>query len=94
MSTNHGPVIQKPISEIAKYLKDLIPANIPETYALKPMFENVASEEDIRNGVVAFRDFLYLFCDHLISDGHLYFKLKKIRRMRQTIRFYIVLQTY
>lgn len=77
MSTYHGPVTQKSISEIAKYLKNLIPANIPETYALKPMFENVASEEDIRNGVVAYRDFLYLFCDRLISDGHLYFKLKK-----------------
>ena len=78
MSTYHGgPVTQKPISEIAKYIKNLIPANIPETYTLKPMFENVASEEDIRNGVIAFRDFLYLFCDCLISDGHLYFKLKK-----------------
>ncbi len=77
MSTYHGPVTQKTISEIAKYIKNLIPANIPETYALKPMFENVASEEDIRNGVIVFRDFLYLFCDRLISDGHLYFKLKK-----------------
>lgn len=78
MSTYHGgPVTQKPISEIAKYIKNLIPANIPETYVLKPMFENVASEEDIRNGVIAFRDFLYLFCDLLISDGHLYFKLQK-----------------
>jgi len=46
MSTYHGgPVTQKPISEIAKYIKNLIPANIPETYALKPMFENVASEK-------------------------------------------------
>ncbi|AOT70588.1 hypothetical protein [Geosporobacter ferrireducens] len=78
MSTYHGgPVTQKPISEIAKYIKNLIPANIPETYALKPMFENVASEENIRNGVIAFRDFLYLFCDRLISDGHLYVKPQK-----------------
>lgn len=77
MSTYHGPVTQKPISEIAKYIKNLIPANIPETYTLKPMFENVAGEENIRNGVIAFRDFLYLFCDRLISDGHLYVKPQK-----------------
>lgn len=75
MSTNHGgPVTQKPIGEIARYIKNLIPANIPDTYAVKPMFKSVASEENIRNGVVAFRDFLYLFCDRLISDGHLYVK--------------------
>lgn len=77
MNTDHGPVTQKSISEIAKYLKDLVPAKIPESYLVKPMFKNVASEEDIRNGVVAFRDFLYSFCDCLISDGHLFFKLKK-----------------
>lgn len=78
MSNYHGgPITQKPISEIAKLLKNLIPANIPETYELKPMFKNVASEEEIRKGVIAFKDFLYLFCDHLISDGHLYVKLQK-----------------
>lgn len=78
MSTNHGgPVTQKPISEIAKYIKNLIPTSIPETYALKPMFRNIASEENIRKGVIAFREFLYLFCDRLISDGHLYVKLQK-----------------
>lgn len=93
MSTNHGEILmQKPISEYARYIKNLIPANIPETYTLKPMFENVAKEENIRNGVIAFRDFIYLFCDHLISDGHLYAKPKK-RRTRQIIRFYIILIT-
>lgn len=78
MSMNHGgPVTQKPISEMAKYIKTLIPVNIPKNFALKPMFENVASEENIRNGVIAFRDFLHLFCDCLISDGHLYAKPQK-----------------
>jgi len=78
MSTQHGgPITLKPISEVAKFHKKLIPANIPEIYALKPMFVNVANEENIRNGVVAFRDFLYLFCNRLISDGHLYAKPPK-----------------
>jgi len=80
MSANHGDIVtQKPINEYAKYIKNLIPANIPKTYALKPMFENVASEENIRNGVIAFRDFLYLFCDRLISEGHLYAKPQKTK---------------
>jgi len=77
MTTNHGPVTQKSISEIAKYLKNLIPANIPETYELKPIFDSVASEENIRNGVIAYRDYLHLFCDNLISEGNSFFKLKK-----------------
>lgn len=78
MSTQHGgPVILKPISEFAEYLKNLIPATIPENYAIKPLFESIANEETLRNGVIAFRDFLYSFCGHLVSDGHLYIKPKK-----------------
>jgi hypothetical protein len=73
MSTHHsGTVTLKPVSEMAKYLKNLIPANIPETYALKPIFKKVANEENIRKGVIAFRDFLFLLCEFLIKDGHLY----------------------
>ena len=75
MSTH--PVTLKPISEVAEYLKNLIPASIPERYALKPMFESVASEESIRSGIAAFRDFFYLLFDRLISDGHLYAKPPK-----------------
>jgi hypothetical protein len=78
MSTHHGGVITlKPISEVAKFKKNLIPANIPEIYTLKPMFKKVANEKDIRNGVIAFRDFLYIFCDRLTSDGHLFTKSYK-----------------
>ncbi|MCL2557020.1 MAG: hypothetical protein FWE09_00915 [Treponema sp.] len=70
-------VTLKPISEVAKYKRNLIPANIPEIYALKPIFKKIASEENIRNGVLAFRSFVYLFCDRLITDGHLYAKPPK-----------------
>jgi hypothetical protein len=73
MSTYHE-VILKPIDAVAAYKKNMIPANIPEKYALKPMFEHVASETSIRNGVIAFRDFLYRFCDLLLSDGQFYAK--------------------
>ena len=82
MSTNHGETImQKPISEYAKYFKKLLPMNIPETYAIKPMFNNIASDENIRSGVIAFRDFLHLFFDRLISEGHLYAKPQKTKNL-------------
>jgi len=78
MSTQHGGVVNlKPISEVAKFLKSLIPVNIPETYAIKPMFEKNAKAEDIRDGVKAFRDFLFLLCDNLILHGPLYAKPPK-----------------
>jgi len=78
MSAHHdGATALKPIGEVARFQKNLVPADIPKAYALKPMFKNIASEENIRNGVVAFRDFLYLFFDRLISDGHLYAKPPK-----------------
>ena len=82
MSSDHGEtVIQKPINEYALYIKNMMPANIPETYALKPMFENISGEENIRKGIIAFRDYLYLFCDRLISDGHLYSKPRKTKNL-------------
>ena len=73
MSTHHK-VTLKPINEVAKFMKNLIPTNIPEIYALNPVLSNIASDESIRSGVIAFRDFLYSFFDRLMLDGHLYAK--------------------
>ena len=88
MSSSHGEtVMQKPINEYALYLKSLIPKNIPKIYALNPMFENVADEENIRNGIIAFRDYLYLFCERLISDGHLYSKPRKTKNLEDYLSF-------
>ena len=70
-------VTLKPIHEVAKYKKAQIPANIPETYAIKPIYENIANAEEIRSGVVAFRDFLYTLFDRLATDGHDYAKPPK-----------------
>ena len=67
----------KPIDEVAVFMKNLIPTDIPEVYALKPVFESVANEDCIRKGVIAFRDFLCSLFDRLISDGHLYAKAPK-----------------
>ena len=82
MSTNHDEMeMQKPIGEYAKYIKNLLPVNIPEVYALKPIFKDVASEKNICKGIIAFRDFLYLFCDRLVSDGHLFAKPQKTKNL-------------
>jgi len=77
MSDSHGPVVLKSIEEIAEFKRNLVPVNIPEDYLLKTRFTDVASEGYIRNGIVAFRDFLYLFFDRLISDGNVYMKPPK-----------------
>lgn len=74
---DHGPVIVLSINELASYLRNMIPASIPESYKLKERFAGVADEATIRQGVLAFRNFLYVFCDYLISDGHDYFKPRK-----------------
>ncbi len=64
--------MQHTISDMARYIKNIIPSNIPETYAIKEMFKQISTEENIRNGITAFRDFLYLICDRLIDDGSIY----------------------
>lgn len=66
--------MQNTISDMARYIKNIIPPNIPETYTIKAMFKHVSGEENIRNGILAFRDLLYLVCDRLIADGSLYEK--------------------
>ena len=79
MSTHHDEaVILRPVDEVAKFLKNLIPPDIPGTFALKPVLKKISGEENIRNGVAAFRNFLNIFCDRLISDGQSWVKPPKI----------------
>jgi hypothetical protein len=77
MSTDHGPVILLSIEDIAKYLKNLIPVNMPETYDLKNRIKSISEETEIRSGVIAYRDFLLLFYDRIISEGHLHIQPRK-----------------
>ncbi len=62
------------ISDMARYIKNIIPPNIPETYTIKASFIHISGEENIRSGILAFRNFLYLICDRLIADGSVYDK--------------------
>jgi len=63
-----GVFMEKTIGDFAKHLKQLIPVTIPETYSIHAMFKSIADEADIRNGVLAFRNFQHRFCDGLIAD--------------------------
>jgi hypothetical protein len=69
--------MRKTLKDMAKHLKNVIVPEIPETYAINPMFENISNEEDIREGVLAFRNFLYQLCDVLIVEGDSYDNYKK-----------------
>ncbi len=66
--------MQHTISDMMRYIKNIIPSNIPENYTIKEMFKQISGEENIRNGILALRDFLYLICDRLIDDGSKYDK--------------------
>lgn len=61
----------KTLGDMAKFLKILIPMDIPETYTFNPIFRDISDEKDIRSGVLAFRNFLYRICDCLITDNSL-----------------------
>lgn len=78
MGSQHGgPVVQKSIPEIGAFLKQMVPARIPDLWTLKPRFRNMACARDIPEGIIAYRDFLYCLCDRLIQEGEEYFSLKK-----------------
>ena len=69
--------MQKSLSDMAKYIRNIITPSIPDAYTVKPMFNQIADDASIRNGVLAFREFLFLVCDRLTSDGNLYDKPPK-----------------
>lgn len=70
--------MQKTLKDMGKHLKNLISSEIPEIYTVNPVFSNVSREENLREGVLAFRNFLYRICDGLISEGNGYDSRKKM----------------
>ncbi len=65
------------MGDMARFLKQLIPVNIPEAYPINSMFKTISDEEDIRKGVLAFKDFLYRLCDYIVADKSLCDEPKK-----------------
>lgn len=72
--------MQNTISDMAKYIRNIIPPNIPDTYTIKAVFKHISEERNIRTGILAFRDLLYLICDRLIAHGSLYDKPVKTKQ--------------
>lgn len=70
--------MQKTLSDLAKYLKNLIPAAIPEEYMIRPELRSITNEKKIQQGVIAYRNFLFRFCDYLVDNGDKYDKPKKV----------------
>jgi len=74
----------KTFKDMAQYLKSLLPLEIPADYTISPMFTSIASEENIKNGIHALKDFMALFYGLLIEDSSKYEKPstidKKINR--------------
>lgn len=62
---------------MARIIKGLIPSDPINEYKLNPMLKSIASEEQIMNGILAFKEFLSTLYDHLIIDGDLYEKPSK-----------------
>ncbi len=63
--------MDKTIGSVARYMKQLLPVNIPETYSIDTMFTAVSEEDNIRNGIIKFRDFLHKLFDCMIEDKNL-----------------------
>jgi hypothetical protein len=69
--------MHKPISEMAAYLQNLLPPEIPQAFEVDPMFQVDITEEDINEGIPAFRNFLHLLYDHVIAEGSPFDKPKR-----------------
>jgi len=77
--------MQKPLTDLAMYIKNTLPEEIPETYELKPIIKEMNDEKNIREGVLAFRDFLSILYNRLIIEGDLYYKPPKKEDSHATI---------
>ena len=70
--------MRKTLGDMARHMKTLILPETLEAYAVKPVFEELSTGENIRKGVSAFRAFLLRLCDVLMKDGDRYDNYKKI----------------
>jgi len=69
--------MQKTLEEMAVFMQKLLPPIIPQTFEIDAMFHGISSEEGIRKGVHAFRDFMYHLFNRLIANGKPFDKPKK-----------------
>lgn len=70
--------MRKTLQDLASYLKTILVPETHEAYAVQPIFETVATAENIRTGVLAFRAFLCRLYDAVIAEGSAYDNRAKV----------------
>lgn len=60
--------MQKTIGDMASYMRQLLPADISEDYPIDPLFTEVSSQENIRTGILGFRNFMDQIYGCLIEE--------------------------
>jgi len=80
----NGLSSESALGDMVQHLKSLLPIEIPASYPIKPMFTNIESEENIRNGMIALLDFMRLLYDLLAENNKQYDKPKSQSRLGKT----------
>lgn len=70
--------MRKTLQDVARYLKETLVPESNEAYALNPVYTEVFPEENIREGVLALREFLCRLYDVLAVQGSKYDTSKKM----------------
>lgn len=70
--------MRKTLQDVASYIKEIMVPETREKYAVKPVYTDISTEENIREGVLAFRTFLCRLYDVLIAEGGAYDNSKKV----------------
>lgn len=70
--------MRKTLQDVSSYLKEIMVPETHEAYAINPAYTNILVEENIREGVLAFRAFLVRLYDVLYAKGGAYDNSKKV----------------
>ncbi len=64
--------MKKSLSDVASYLKEIMVPATHEAYAINPVYANGLDDQNIRDGILAFRSFLVRLYDVLYEKGDIY----------------------
>lgn len=70
--------MRKTLQDVASYLKEIMVPETLEAYAINPIYADSLPEQNIWNGVLAFRTFLVRLYDVLYVKGDVYDNSKKV----------------
>ncbi len=60
--------MKKDLTDICTYMKSIVIPNIPDDFKVAEKFRNGLTDDEIRKGINAFREFLYALYDKLAAD--------------------------